>query len=56
MAIDWFTYIKGFYENGLWTEKQVHDVVAVGRITPGQYEEITGDPYDPDNPPSEDIA
>ncbi|MED3670969.1 XkdX family protein [Bacillus sp. FSL M7-0417] len=56
MAIDWFTYIKGFYENGLWTKKQVHDVVAVGRITPEQYEDITGDPYDPDNPPSEDVA
>lgn len=54
MAIDWFTYIKGFYEKGLWTKKQVHDVVAAGRITPEQYEEITGDPYDPDSPPNED--
>lgn len=52
--IDWFTYIKGFYEKGLWTKKQVYDVVAVGRITPEQYEEITGEPYDPNTPPSED--
>ncbi|ARW56624.1 hypothetical protein S100027_04660 (plasmid) [Bacillus licheniformis] len=28
MPIDWYTYIKGFYEDGLWTKKQVHDVVA----------------------------
>ncbi|WP_241494236.1 XkdX family protein [Bacillus paralicheniformis] len=28
--------------------------MAAGRITPEQYEEITGDPYDPDSPPSED--
>ncbi|QAT64736.1 XkdX family protein [Bacillus glycinifermentans] len=52
--IDWFTYIKGFYEKGLWTKKQVYDVVAVGRITPEQYEEIIGEPYDPNTPPSED--
>jgi len=54
LPIDWYTYIKGFYEGGLWSKKQVHDVVAAGRITPEQYEEITGDPYDPDSPPSED--
>ncbi|UTL73916.1 XkdX family protein [Bacillus halotolerans] len=54
--MDWFSSIKYFYDKGLWTKKQVHDVVAVGRITPEQYEEITGDPYDPDNPPSEDVA
>nr|MDH3163246.1 XkdX family protein [Bacillus licheniformis] len=54
MPIDWYTYIKGFYEDGLWTKKQVHDVVVAGRITPEQYEEITGDPYDPDSPPNED--
>ncbi|MGG1042585.1 XkdX family protein [Bacillus velezensis] len=52
--IDWFMYIKGFYETGRWTKKQVYDVVAVGRITPEQYEEITGEPYDPNTPPSED--
>ncbi|MCY8934329.1 XkdX family protein [Bacillus atrophaeus] len=43
--IDWFSRIKKFYNEGLWTKEMVHDVVAVGRITPEQYEEITGEPY-----------
>lgn len=51
--IDWFEYIKGFYETGRWTKKQVYDVVAVGRITPEQYKEITGDDYIENSPPSE---
>ncbi|MDA1478269.1 XkdX family protein [Bacillus changyiensis] len=50
---DWFTYMKGFYKNGLWTKKQIHDGVGAGRITPKQYEEITGEPYDPNKPPSD---
>lgn len=52
--MDWFSSIKYFYDKGLWTKKQVHDVVAVGRITPEQYEDITGDPYVADAPPNED--
>lgn len=52
MVIDWYTYIKGFYENGLWTKRQVFNVVGI-RITPEQYKEITGDEYDPNNPPPE---
>lgn len=52
--MDWFSRIKYFYDEGLWTKKQVHDTVGAGRITPAQYEEITGDPYDVNTPPSED--
>ncbi|MCR9040963.1 XkdX family protein [Bacillus sp. L381] len=51
MEMDWFTRIKDLYDSGLWTKKKVHDTVGVGRITPEQYKEITGDTYDPDNPP-----
>ncbi|MGT4651583.1 XkdX family protein [Bacillus cereus] len=54
MAIDWFSIIKGFYDDGLWSKKRVHDVVAAGRITPEQYEEITGDKYEADKPPAEE--
>lgn len=41
-----FARIKRFYDNGLWTKQQVHDVVAVGAITPEEYELITGEPYE----------
>ncbi|QYG88361.1 XkdX family protein [Bacillus atrophaeus] len=54
--MDWFGTIKYFYDKGLWTKQQVYDVVAVGRITPEQYEEITGDPYDANTPPGEDTS
>lgn len=50
--IDWFSDIKYFYEKKLWTKKQVYDVVGK-RITPDDYEKITGDVYDPNTPPSE---
>ncbi|MCA1183619.1 XkdX family protein [Bacillus haynesii] len=36
------------------TLEELRDGVEHGLVTPEQYEEITGDPYDPDSPPSED--
>ncbi|MCY7423549.1 XkdX family protein [Bacillus amyloliquefaciens] len=51
--IDWFSDIKYFYEKKLWTKKQVYDVVGK-RITPDDYEKITGDVYDPNNSPIEE--
>ena len=37
--------IKRFYDGGLWTKSMVGDAVVKGVITPAQYEEITGEPY-----------
>lgn len=40
-----FPEVKGYYDNGLWSEKYVYN--AVGRwITAAEYEEITGDKYE----------
>lgn len=47
MAIDWYKAIKGFYDDGLWTKEMVYNTVAAGRITPKQYEQITGEQYTP---------
>ncbi|WP_342487462.1 XkdX family protein [Bacillus sp. FSL M8-0266] len=43
---DWFSRIKGFYDRELWTKEMVYNTVAAGTITPEQYEEITGEPYE----------
>ncbi len=42
----WFERIKRFYDRGLWSKEAVGLAVEKGRITPEQYEEITGEPYD----------
>ena len=41
----WFSRIKRFYENGLWTKEQYIEIVAVGKITIVEYEDITGEVY-----------
>ena len=46
-GIMWFARIKRFYDAGLWTKEMVADAVVFGRITPEQYEQITGEPYVP---------
>ncbi|MFF2413557.1 XkdX family protein [Bacillus safensis] len=43
--MDWFAYIKKFYADGDWTKEQVAAAVVMKKITPEQYEEITGEPY-----------
>ncbi len=40
-----FDKIKKFYDLGLYTDAQVAVFVRKGIITPEQYEEITGKPY-----------
>ena len=37
--------IKRWYDLGLWTKEQVHEAVPK-LITPEDYEEITGEPYE----------
>ena len=40
-----FDKIKRFYDLGLYNDTQVAVFVRKGIITPEQYEEITGKPY-----------
>ena len=44
--MDWYKYIKMFYDDNLWTIDMVRDGVRMGKITPEQFEEITGEPYE----------
>ena len=38
--------VKRWYENGLWTEKMVRNAVVKKKLTPEQYERITGNKYE----------
>ena len=40
-----FLEIKGYYDNGYWSEEQVKQSVVKGFITTKEYETITGDLY-----------
>ena len=40
-----FERIKKWYDLGLWNKEMVHNAVPK-LITPEQYEEITGEPYE----------
>ena len=42
-----FEKIKRWYEQGLWTKAWVHNAAVKGKITAEQYEEITGEPFEP---------
>ncbi len=42
-----FEKIKSYYDSGLWTKNQVHNVVGKKTgITPDEYEQITGEVYE----------
>jgi uncharacterized XkdX family phage protein len=45
--MDWFTIVKRHYDAGRYTPEQVAVFVEAGKITPEQYEQITGEPYEP---------
>ncbi|WP_345807518.1 XkdX family protein [Bacillus pumilus] len=47
MDINWYELIKSFYDEGSWSKVRVYNTVAAGRITPEQYEQITGEQYTP---------
>lgn len=40
-----FAKVKRYYDEGLWSKRQVHDAVVKGWITAEEYEIITGEPY-----------
>lgn len=41
-----FAKVKRYYDEGLWSKRQVHDAVVKGWITVKEYEIITGEPYE----------
>lgn len=44
--MDWFATVKRHYEAGRYTDEQVAVFVVGNKITPTQYEQITGQPYE----------
>lgn len=40
-----FEKIKAWYENGDWPLEWVRNAVAKGKITAGEFKEITGEDY-----------
>ena len=46
-----FEKVKKFYDTGVWSKKRVHDAVTNPAsnpwITAAEYEEITGEAYEP---------
>lgn len=47
MAFNWFITIEDFYKTGRYTDENVRLFVRGGKITEGDYELITGKPYNP---------
>jgi len=43
--MDWFTIVKRHYDAGRYTDDQVTVFVEAGKITPEQYQTITGSEY-----------
>lgn len=41
-----FAKVKRYYDEGLWSMRQVHDAVVKRWITVEEYKIITGDPYE----------
>lgn len=41
-----FERVKHFYDIGLYTKEMVRQFVAKGKLTPAEYEEITGEAYE----------
>lgn len=40
-----FDKIKYWYDNGMWSIGMVRNAVVKGKITPEEFTEITGEPY-----------
>jgi len=43
--MDWFTIVKRHYDAGRYSVEQVTVFVVAGKITPMQYQTITGSEY-----------
>lgn len=40
-----YAKVKAYFDNGLWSSRQVRNAVVKGWITPAEYEQITGESY-----------
>ena len=43
--MDWLKTVSDFYKSGYYTDSQVQVFVAKNKITPEQYQKITGQVY-----------
>lgn len=43
--MDWYSRIKRFYDEGLWTIEQVKEAVTYNKLTEAEFKEITGEDY-----------
>jgi phage uncharacterized protein, XkdX family len=43
--MDWFSIVKRHFDAGRYTPEQVSVFVSAGKITPEQYQTITGSEY-----------
>lgn len=41
-----FDKYKYYYDSGFWNKKALKNVVKKGKLTPEEYEDITGEPYE----------
>ena len=46
-ALDYFATAKRYYDSGVYDNADIAVFVEMGKITPEQYEEITGEVYVP---------
>lgn len=46
-----FETIKGFYDLGMWTASEIKELVGPDGITPEQFTQITGQPYEVSSTP-----
>lgn len=44
--MDWFTIVKRHYDAGRYSKADVAVFVQAGKITPEQYQTITGEEYE----------
>ena len=40
-----YAKVKAYFDNGLWSARQVRNAVIKGWITSAEYEQITGESY-----------
>lgn len=41
-----YEHYKELYETGMWSKKWLRNITKKGRLTPEEYEAITGEAYD----------
>lgn len=41
-----FKVVKRYYDKGIYSKEDVATFVKAGKITPAQYKDITGEPYE----------